>query len=217
MAPSVDVIGQRGASPRDFAEAYAAEIDEAKVARSVAAEMGLTPISPGTGAALRLLAGATSARAVIEIGTGTGVSALWLLAGMRPDGVLTSIDIDAEHQRMARRILGEAGYPSARARFIARRALDVLPRLADGAYDLLFLDGDRADYGPCVADAPRLLRTGGVLAINGAFAGGRVIDTTAHDPQTMALREVVRSLRDSDDWRPALLPLGDGLLAAVRT
>jgi predicted O-methyltransferase YrrM len=217
MVSSADVIAQRSAHARDFAEAYVAEHDIAKVARAMATEIGLTPISAGTGAALRLLAAAGGARAVIEVGTGTGVSALWLLAGMRPDGVLTTIDPEPEHQRMARRILLEAGHPASRTRLIGGRALDVLPRFADHAYDLLFLDGDRSDYAACVEAAPRLLRSGGVVVINGALAGGRVADPTARDPQTVALREVVRSLRGSEDWCPALLPLGDGLLCAVRT
>ena len=217
MVSNADVISQRSAYARDFAEAYVAEEDVCKVARAMAAEVGLTPISPGTGAALRMLAAAGSAKTVIEIGTGTGVSALWLLSGMRSDGVLTTIDTEPEHQRIARQVLIEAGHPTARTRLINGRGLDVLPRLADRGYDLFFIDGDRADYAACVEAAPRLLRTGGVLAINGALAGGRVADASARDPQTTALREVVRSLRDSPDWCSALLPVGDGLLCAIRT
>jgi predicted O-methyltransferase YrrM len=217
MVSTADMISQRSANARDFAESYVAEDDVLRVARAMATEVGVTPISAGTGAALRLLATAGGARSVIEIGTGTGVSALWLLGGARPDGVLTTIDIEPEYQRMARRIFAEAGHPSGRTRLIAGRALDVLPRLADGAYDLLFLDGDRADYAACVQAAPRLLRSGGVLAINGALAGGKVADPTVRDPQTSELREVVRSLRDSADWCPALLPVGDGLLCAARS
>jgi predicted O-methyltransferase YrrM len=216
MATTADLISQRSAQARDFAESYVGEDDVLKVARAMSNEVGLTPISPGTGATLRLLAAACSARAVVEIGTGTGVSAMWLLGGMRPDGVLTTIDIEPEYQRMTRRILAEAGHPAGRTRLIAGRALDVFPRLADRAYDLLFLDGDRADYATCVLAAPRLLRSGGVLAINGALAGGKVADPTARDPQTVALREVVRTLRESEDWCPAMLPVGDGLLCAVR-
>jgi predicted O-methyltransferase YrrM len=129
---------------------------------------------------------------------------------------LTTIDIDAEHQRIARRIFIEAGYAASRTRVITGQALDVLPRLADGAYDLLVLDGDRADHAACVAEAPRLLRPGGVLALNGALAGSRTGDGAMRDPETVALRDLVRSFRDSDSWRPALLPVGDGLLCAVR-
>ena len=216
MVSTTEANGPRAAQARDFAEAYAPEDDVIRVARRMAGEIGLTAVSPGTGATLCLLAAAASARAVIEIGTGTGVSGLWLLRGMRADGVLTTIDNDPEHQRIARRILTEAGYPAARARVITGRALDVLPRLADGAYDVLFLDGDRADYTACADAAPRLLRAGGMLVVNGALAGGKIADPSVRDPQVLALRELVRSFRDADEWRTALLPMGDGLLCAAR-
>lgn len=178
--------------------------------------MGLVPVRPGVGAALRLLAAAGGAKAVVEIGTGTGVSGLWLLRGMRPDGVLTTIDVEAEHQRMARRIYAEAGLASSRTRIITGRALDVLPRLADGAYDLIFVDGGPEEHEACVTAALRLLRRGGILAINGALAGGRIADPSARDAETTALREMVKGLREADEWVQALLPVGDGLLVAVK-
>jgi predicted O-methyltransferase YrrM len=213
MATTTETNGSRAG--RDFAETFLPEDDVLSLARELAAQAGLTPISASTGAALCLLASATSTRGAIEIGTGTGVGALWLLRGMRADGVLTTIDIDGGHQRMARRIFAEAGHAASRTRVITGHALDVLPRLADGAYDLLFLDGDRSDYAACVAEAPRLLRVGGVLALNGALAGGRIGDPAIRDPETVALRDLVRSFRDATNWRPALLPVGDGLLCAV--
>ncbi len=200
----------------EFTEAYLPEDRTMQVARSLAQEVGLAPVPPGTGAALRLLAAAGGARAVVEIGTGTGVSGLWLLGGMRPDGVLTTIDLEAEHQRMARRIFLEAGYPPSRTRIITGRALDVLPRLSDGAYDLVFVDGDREEHTTCVDPALRLLRPGGVLALGGALAGGRIADPAARDRPTVALRELAKALRDAEEWVPALLPVGDGLLVAVK-
>lgn len=178
--------------------------------------MGVTAISPGTGATLRLLAATCGARAVVEIGTGTGVSGMWLLRGMRAAGVLTTIDVEAEHQRIARRVFQEAGFAPGRTRIITGRALDVLPRLADGVYDMVFVDAEPADYAAQVDAARRLLRPGGVLALHGALAGGRVGDPTARDPVTVAMREIGKAVRESEDWIPALLPTGDGLLAAVR-
>ena len=199
-----------------FAEAYAAEDVVLQTARTLAAELGLAPVSPGVGALLRLLAAAGSAKAVVEIGTGTGVSGTWLLRGMRPDGVLTTIDLESEHQRIARRIFVEAGYAPSRTRIIAGRALDVLPRLADGVYDLLFVDADATESGECAQAASRLLRPGGTLIINGALAGGRIADPAARDAQTITMRETLKTLRESDDWIPAILPAGPGLIAAVR-
>jgi predicted O-methyltransferase YrrM len=85
------------------------------------------PVRPGTGAALRLLAAAVNAKAVVEVGTGAGVSGLWLLSGMPSDGILTTIDVEAEHQRAAKQAYAAAGVAPQRTRVITGRALDVLP------------------------------------------------------------------------------------------
>jgi predicted O-methyltransferase YrrM len=178
--------------------------------------VGLAPVAPATGAVLRLVAAAGNARAVVEVGTGTGVSGLWLLRGMRADGVLTTIDVEGEHQRVARRLFAAAGFAPSRARIITGRALDVLPRLTDGAYDLVFVHHDPWEYQAVSAQAARLLRVGGLLVFGGALAAGRVSDPTVRDPETVTVREAVKSLRDADEWLPALVPTLDGLLCAVR-
>jgi predicted O-methyltransferase YrrM len=216
IATTANPPNPTSAPAREFTEGYVAEDRILQVARSLAAEVGITPVQPGAGAALRMLAAAGAAKAVVEIGTGTGVSGLWLLRGMRPEGILTTIDVEAEHQRIARRVFVEAGYQPSRTRIITGRALDVLPRLADGVYDLLFVDGDRDEYAPAVEAALRLLRPGGVLAVHAVLAGGKVADPAARDPETVVLRELVRSVRDAEEWVPALLPAGDGLLIAVK-
>jgi predicted O-methyltransferase YrrM len=185
-------------------------------AREQAAELGISAVSRGVGAALRVIAAMSNAKAVVEVGTGTGVSGGWLLRGMRRDGVLTTIDLEAEHQRIARRVFSAVGNPPSRTRIITGRALDVLPRLADQAYDLVFVDHDPSEYGPVVSAAERLLRPGGTLVLSDALAGGRVSDPTIRDAETVLLREAVKGLRDSGAWVPALLPIGDGLLLAAR-
>jgi predicted O-methyltransferase YrrM len=207
---------QFAGATRDFVDGYLAEDAVLATARGQAAELGVAAVSPGAGAALRLVAATSNARAVVEVGTGTGVSGLWLLRGMRADGVLTTIDVEAEHQRVARRLFAAAGFAPSRTRIIAGRALDVLPRLADAAYDLLFVDHDAEEYEASVQAAARLLRPGGVLVLGGALAGGRVADPAARDPETVALREVVKALREAEEWTSALLPVGDGLLCAAR-
>lgn len=185
-------------------------------ARARAREVGVSPIGPGGGAALRLLAAALDARAVVEIGTGTGVSGIWLLRGMRPDGVLTSVDIEAEHQRLARTAFTEEGVPSQRTRLIGGRALEVLPRLTDGAYDLLFADGDKAEYAEYLAAALRLLRPGGIVAFDNALWHDRVADPAQRDPDTVTIRELGRAVLEDEHLVPCLLPVGDGLLVAVK-
>lgn len=208
-------VNQSGA--REFIEGFVPEDLILQTARSLARELGLTPVTPGAGAVLRLLAAAGGAKSVVEIGTGTGVSGVWLLRGMRPGGALTTIDLDSEHQRLARRIFAEAGFAGSRTRIITGHALDVLPRLADGLYDLVFVDADVSDYAGCVDGALRLLRPGGMLVLDGALAGGRVGDPVARDPETVAVREVVKAIRDAPEWVPALLPASEGLLCAVKS
>ncbi len=173
-------------------------------------------MSPGTGAALQLVAAATRATAVVEIGTGAGVSGLWLLRGMAPDGVLTTIDSEAEHQRAAKAAFAEAGVRSTRARTITGRAAEVLPRLTDGAYDVVLADADPLDLADHVTQALRLLRPGGVLAIAHALGNDRVPDPARRDEVTTALREVSRAIREDERLVPAMLPTGDGLLLAAK-
>ena len=95
---------------------------------------------------------------------------------MSKDGVLTSIDVEAEHQRAAKEAFGLFGVAPGRARLINGRGLDVMPRLTDGAYDLVLVDADRTGYPQYVQEAVRLLRRGGVLALAGALHGDKVAD-----------------------------------------
>src|SRR5262245_33536428 len=199
-----------------FAEEYVAEDALLAAARTRAEEVGVSPISPGAGAALRFLASVLDARAVVEIGTGTGVSGLWLLRGMRADGVLTTVDIETEHQRLARKTFTDAGIPTQRARTISGAALDVLPRLTDGHYDLVFCDGDKREYADYLTEALRLLRPGGVLAFDNALWHDRVADPAQRDEETTAIRELGKRIADHDDLVPLLLPVGDGLLLAKK-
>lgn len=200
----------------DFVEGYVAEDAILTIARAQAAELGVSSVTPGGGAALRLLAAAGNAKSVVEVGTGVGVSGVWLLRGMRPDGVLTTIDVEPEYQRVARRVFLEARFSPSRTRIIGGRALDVLPRLADGAYDVVFVDHDAREYAAGVAAAGRLLRPGGVLLLGRVLAAGKVSDPAVRDPHTVALREIMKALRDADEWIPALVPVGEGLLAAAK-
>ena len=204
-----------GPRTADLVDSYVAEDDVMADARSAANVLGCIPISPGVGSALRFLASAIAARAVVEVGTGTGLSGLWLLRGMRPDGVLTSIDVDPEHQRIARAAFVASGHGPSRLRLINGMGLEVLPRLTDGGYDLVLVDASPTDHPRYLDEALRLLRPGGVLALHGVLGAG-VLDPDAADASTLALREVTQMVRDDERLAPTLLPLGEGLLTAIR-
>jgi predicted O-methyltransferase YrrM len=203
------------ASSWSYSEDFVAEPDGLADARERAGEIGVSPIGSGAGATLRFLAALLEAKAVVEIGTGTGVSAVWLLAGMDPEGVLTSVDVEAEHQRQARETFAAAGLPLSRTRLITGRALDVLPRLADDSYDIVFIDGDKTEYDALLDQAVRLLRPGGVVAFDNALWHDQVADPAHRDPSTVALRDIGNRIREDERLMSLLLPVSDGLLIAV--
>lgn len=214
--PGRPIIAADKAQSWVYTEEFIIEPDTVLEARHRAEEFGITPVSPGVGAALRLLAATVDAHSVAEVGTGTGVSGLWLLEGIRPGGVLTTIDVEVEHQRAAKEVFGEAGVSATRVRTISGRALEVLPRLADGAYDMVVIDGDPAEAADYAEQGIRMLRTGGVLAVADALWYDRVADPARRDEATVAMRELGKSVRDDERLIPALLPSGEGLLAAVK-
>lgn len=197
-----------------YAEEFVAEDDVLAAARARAKEVGVVPVGSGGGAALRFLAAVLEARAVVEVGTGTGVSGLWLLRGMHPDGVLTSVDLEAEHQRLAKETFAEAGFPSQRMRLITGAALDVLPRLTDGHYDIVFCDAAKAEYGDYLTAGLKLLRPGGVIAFDNALWHDKVADPAQRDSETVAIRELDRQVAEDESLLPVMLPVGDGLLLA---
>ncbi len=199
-----------------YAEEFVTESDLVEGARRRGEELGCTPVGPGAGAVLRMVAAAVAARAVVEIGTGAGVSGLWLLAGMPSDGILTTIDIEVEHQRAAREAYAAAGVAHQRTRVITGRALDVLGRMTDGAYDIVLIDADKESYPDYVREAERLLRPGGVMVLDNMLWHDKVADPAARDETTRVLRDLGKSIREDERFHTTLLPAGDGLLVAVK-
>jgi len=204
-------------------EEWLDEVEAVRDARERAAELGCTPMGRGMAALLRLLAVTQGAQAVVEVGTGTGVSGSALLAALGDSGTLTTIDVEAEHQRVARETFAALGYDHVRTRLIAGRALQVLPRLADAAYDMVVADADRTEYPAILHQAARLLRPGGIVAfasVLGYLQQSRAGTTLsrragAHQDEAAAMEELVRSVHGDDRWLGAMIPVDDGLLVAT--
>ena len=199
--------------PLAYAAEYIPEDEPLLAARAYAADLGGTePVHPAVGATLRFLACAVGARTAVEIGTGCGSSGIWLLRGMRPGSTLTSVDTEPEYHRMARKAFTQAGFAQNQCRLILGRALDVLPRLSDGTYDMVFCDADPRDYPDYLSAALRLLRAGGIVAFNNALLAGTSPDAGDED---LAF-DLASQVRADERLVPVLVPLGDGLLAAVK-
>ncbi|HWS50074.1 MAG TPA: class I SAM-dependent methyltransferase [Microbacterium sp.] len=190
------------------------EPDSIARARAHAVELGAAPVSAAVGAQLAVMAAATGARSIVEIGTGAGVSALWLLRGA-PQAVLTSIDNEPEHLAAARQAFAEARIPSTRARLITGRAADVLPRMNEASYDIVLVDADAENVIEYVEHGLRLARTGGMVLVPRVLAGGRVADPVQRDAVTAAYRSLIQETQESSAVLAAVSPAGEGLLQLI--
>jgi predicted O-methyltransferase YrrM len=198
-----------------FAEDFVEESEILRAARGRAEELGVECITPSVGAHLALIASALGAKAIVEAGTGTGVSGLWLLSGS-PQAVLATIDTEIEIQAAAKRAFSDAKIAANRTRVITGKALDVMSNMADAAYDLVLLDAGRENIEGQLHEASRLLRPGGVVAITHALWRDRVPDPAMRDDATVAYRDVLRFFSNNDDFVTVLSPAGDGLLLASK-
>src|SRR5690606_22539643 len=201
---------------RRFADEATLEPDAIARARAHALEIGAEPISPVVGAQCAVLAAATNALNIVEIGTGGGVSGLWLLHGS-PRATLTTIDKEPEHLALARAAFADAKIPPARARFITGRAADVLPRMNEASYDIVLVDADADGVIEYVEHGLRLVRAGGTVLVPRVLAGGAVADPVKRDPLTSAYRSLIQETQSSPAVLGALSIVGEGLLQLTTT
>ena len=200
-----------------YADRFAVETPEMVAARERAFQLsGPPPVEPAVGATLAVLASTADARHVVSIGSGGGLAGLWLMQGMRPDGVLTALDGDPEQLRAARKAFTEAGLAAGRARMIFGTPAEVLPRLSPGAYDMVVCAGPPREYSEHLAGLLDLVRVGGMLVCHGLLEGMRVAERTVRDPQTVAWRQISHTIRDDENLLSAVLPIGNGLLVATK-
>ena len=198
-----------------YTEDVVVEDDVLRRARTRAEELGVECITPSVGAHLSMLVNALQAKSVVEVGSGTGVSAVYLLRGSA-NVVLATIDNEQEHTNATKSTLHDEGIAPNRLRIITGKAGEVLANMADAAYDLVLLDADRETLDAQILESSRMLRPGGVIAITHALWRDRVPDPAMRDEATQIYRDLIRQLRSSDDFVTSVLPIGDGLLLASK-
>ncbi len=199
-----------------FAEDHVPLTDFVRAARDEAILNDQVPISTGVVALLTTIVKSMDAHAVVEVGTQYGTSGITFLEAMGKEGILTSIDAEADNQLSARKVFQEAGYPTSKFRLIAGGPIEVLPKLRDGAYDVVFINGDKLEYVEYVAAAGRLLRQGGLLIVHDALWFNSVADETNEGDETIIIREAIEAITQSEEYAQALLPVGNGLLLATK-
>ena len=196
-----------------FAENFPHEDFFMQQARKNGVEIGAADPTIGVGGLINFIAGLISAKSIVEIGTGSGVSGLWIFNGAPKDATFTSIDSEREHSASAKEILEEAGISAQRFRLITGNIVEVVGKLADSNYDLMIVRSP-IDMVDVVQESYRLLKPSGVLIIDNVLDGGKVADPTQRDFETIARRDSIKAIKEDSRWGSSLIPIGSGALLA---
>ena len=169
------------------------------------------------GAFLALLVQLVGARRILEVGTFTGYSSTAMALAMPADGRMVCCDVSREYTDVARRTWSAAGVAD-RIELHLRPALETLDALlADGAagtFDLAFIDADKGNYAGYYERALRLVRAGGLIAIDNVLWSGRVIDAGDNDQDTLAIRALNEAIAADERVDVAMVPIADGVTVA---
>ena len=196
-----------------FAEDFAHEDYFMQLARKNGLEVGVIDPTPAVGNFLKFATQLTGAKSVVEIGTNSGVGGLWVMQGLPSDGVLTTIDAEREHSKIAKTVFEEADIPATKYRIITGNLIDVVGKLADNSYELV-ITRDAIDLFEIVQESFRLLKPGGLLIIDQALSGGKVADSTQRDPESIARRDAIKVIKEDLRWSSTVIPIGAGILLA---
>ncbi len=199
-------------------------VRETDVARRLREETQKLPhaqmqIGPDQGQFMQLLVKLIDARQTLEVGVFTGYSSLWVALALPTDGQIVACDVSEEYTSIARRYWKEAGVDHM-IDLQLRPALETLDELlingrAD-SFDFAFIDADKANYENYYERALKLVRVGGLIAIDNTIWSGRVADATATDEDTVAIRNLNSKLYRDERVRLSMLTVGDGLTLAMK-
>ena len=174
-------------------------------------------IGPEQGQLMALLVRLIGARRCIEIGVFTGYSALTVALALPPDGYLLACDISDEYTRVGRPFWEAAGVDTKIDLRLgpALQTLDAQLATGDGgAFDFAFIDADKSGYDAYFERCLRLLRPGGLIAIDNVLWGGSVADPADQKSTTLAIRALNARLGEDSRVSVSLIPIGDGLFLA---
>ena len=194
---------------------------ESELLRDLRAETAKLPgagmqIGPEQGAFMALLVELIGAKRALEIGTFTGYSSLCVAGALPADGKLICCDVSEEYTKVARNYWRRAGLESKIELRLgpAVATLDALIEANVPEFDFVFIDADKTNYGNYYDRALRLVRTGGLIAIDNVLWGGDVANPAENDEDTTAIRALNERVRNDDRVTLALVPIGDGLTLA---
>lgn len=174
-------------------------------------------IAPEQGALMALLAETMGARRAIEVGTFTGYSALAVALALPEEGTLVACDVSEEWTAVARRYWEEAGVAGKIDLRLAPAIETMEALLADGSagtFDFAFLDAEKTEYAEYYERCLKLLRPGGIVAVDNVLWSGRPADETVDDDSTRAIRAFNEMVQGDDRVSMVMVPVADGLTLA---
>lgn len=176
-------------------------------------------ISPEQGRFFQLLVKLVQARRTLEIGVFTGYSSLAVALALPADGEITACDISEEYTAVARRYWKEAGV-AAKIDLRLGSAVETLDELLAegraGTYDFAFIDADKTSYDGYYERCLKLVRTGGLIALDNMLYHGQVHDPNFQDADSLALRALNAKLSSDPRVIASLLPIADGISLALK-
>jgi len=185
--------------------------------RKAAHEAGLPPISiaPEQGSFLQILLRASGAREVVEVGTLAGYSAIWMARALPREGGVRTIEFARKHVEFARAWIAKSDVYD-RVQVFEGKGMDVLPSFADDSADAAFLDADKASYPAYLEQSLRIVRKGGWILADNAFAFGQLLDETPTDREVGAIRAFNDLMAREKRVQALIVPIGDGLWVGVK-
>jgi len=181
--------------------------------------MAQMQIGPDQGQFLQLLVRLIAAKRTLEVGVFTGYSSLWVALGLPADGQIVACDVSEEYTSIARRYWKEAGVDhqiDLRLRPALETLDDLLIKGDADSFDFAFIDADKSNYDNYYERALRLVRAGGLIAIDNTIWSGRVADPNETDADTVAIRKLNEKLHRDERVALSMLTVGDGLTLAMR-
>ena len=178
---------------------------------------GIPPIhiAPEQASFLQILLRAARAREVVEVGTLAGYSAIAMARALPADGRLRTIEADSMHANFARDAIARSEV-AGRIDLYEGRGMDVLPRFEDGSADAAFLDADKSSYGEYLNESVRIVRPGGLILVDNAFAFGQLFEESPTDPEAPAVKAFNETMAADQRVTSVIVPMGDGVWVGIR-
>jgi len=185
--------------------------------KRAAENAGIPPIwiAPEQASLMQILLRLLHAREVVEVGTLAGYSAIAMARALPPDGRVRTIEIDPERAAFAESWVAQSDV-AAKVHVLRGSGAQVLPTIAEASVDAVFLDADKGGYVSYLQECERIVRPGGLILADNAFAFGQLLDRESQDADVLAIRTFNDHVAAQVWLQGIIVPVGDGLWVCVK-